>query len=165
MASGSEGTADRRPSAPALRPRGAENAPSGRKGSGMRKLGIAGLFVGAALALAGVAYTAPSENDDELLKDEGHFLEQMNKTFSGGTKAAQMRNMEVVGQADLALLGARRHADPRLGPTGKRSDTRVPESGRIRGYPPAFTKTFGRSGPASLPGIAGIPASMTPGKP
>jgi hypothetical protein len=71
----------------------------------MRKLGIAGLFVGAALALAGVAHTAPSKNDDELLKDEGHFLEQMNKTFSGGTKAAQMRNMEVVGQADLGGRG------------------------------------------------------------
>jgi hypothetical protein len=71
----------------------------------MRRLGIVGLFVCAALGLVGVAHTAPSKDDGELLKDERHFLAQMNKTFSGGTKAAQMRNMEVVGHADLGGRG------------------------------------------------------------
>src|SRR5918999_3458154 len=81
-----------------------ECAPGERR-FGMRKLGIACLFVAVALAFAGVAYTVPSKNNDELLKDEAHFLEQMNKTFSGGTKAAQMRNMEVVGRNDLGGRG------------------------------------------------------------
>jgi hypothetical protein len=71
----------------------------------MHRVGIAGLVVAAAFAVAGVAHTAPSKNDDELLKDETHFLGQMNKTFSGGTKAARMRNMEVVGHADLGGRG------------------------------------------------------------
>ena len=71
----------------------------------MRKLWLAATLVAcAALALAAVAFTAPS-NDDELLKDELHFLQQSNKTFTGGKKAAQMRNMRVVGQTDLGGRG------------------------------------------------------------
>ncbi|MGH3044996.1 MAG: hypothetical protein ACRDM2_09720, partial [Gaiellaceae bacterium] len=65
----------------------------------MRRIGIGGVLVAAVLALATSAATAPS-NGGELLKDERHFLEQSNKTYSGGKKAAQARNMEVVGQND-----------------------------------------------------------------
>jgi hypothetical protein len=71
----------------------------------MRKLWLAaGLIAAAALTFAAVALTAPS-NDDELLKDEQHFLQQSNKTYSGGKKAAQAENMEVVGQNDLGGRG------------------------------------------------------------
>ena len=70
----------------------------------MRRIGIGGVLVAAMLALATSAATAPS-NDSELLKDERHFLEQSNKTYTGGKKAAQVRNMEVVGQNDLGARG------------------------------------------------------------
>jgi hypothetical protein len=50
----------------------------------------------AVVAFGGVALSAPS-NDDELLKDEKHRLEQSNKTFKGGNKAGSAWNMEVVG--------------------------------------------------------------------
>ena len=70
----------------------------------MRRIGIGGVLVAAVLALATSAATAPS-NGGELLKDEGHFLEQSKKTYSGGKKAAQARNMQVVGQNDLGGRG------------------------------------------------------------
>ena len=70
----------------------------------MRRIGIGGVLVAAVLALATSAATAPS-NGGELLKDESHFLEQSKKTYSGGKKAAQARNMEVVGQNDLGGRG------------------------------------------------------------
>jgi hypothetical protein len=71
----------------------------------MRKLWlVAGLIAAAAFTFAAVALTAPS-NDDELLKDEQHFLQQSNKTYSGGKKAAQAENMEVLGQNDLGGRG------------------------------------------------------------
>jgi hypothetical protein len=70
----------------------------------MRK-GLIGLGVAAAaLTLVAVALTAPT-NEDELLKDEKHFLEQSNKTYDGGQKAAQAFNMEVVGQTDIGGRG------------------------------------------------------------
>ena len=59
----------------------------------------------AALAFAGVAMTA-SSNDDELLKDEKHFLEQSNKTYEGGQKAIQISpNLEVVAQDSFGDRG------------------------------------------------------------
>ena len=61
-------------------------------------------FAAAALTFAAVALTAPS-NGDELLKDEKHFLAQSGKTYAGGQKAAQMKNMEVVGHTDLGGRG------------------------------------------------------------
>jgi LVIVD repeat-containing protein len=72
----------------------------------MRKLWTAAaLALAAVFVLAGAAYTAPS-NDDELLKDEKHFLQQSKKTYTGGKKAAQMsENMEVVGHTDLGGRG------------------------------------------------------------
>jgi hypothetical protein len=70
----------------------------------MRKLLIALGLAAAALTFAGVAITAPS-NDDELLKDEKHFLEQSNKTYSGGQKDMQISNMEVVAHDPLGNRG------------------------------------------------------------
>jgi hypothetical protein len=71
----------------------------------MRKLWIVvGLIAAAVLTFAAVALTAPS-NDDELLKDEKHFLEQSNKTYNGGQKAAQASNMTVVGTNNLGGRG------------------------------------------------------------
>jgi hypothetical protein len=71
----------------------------------MRKLLIALGLAAAALTVVGVAFTAPS-NDDELLKDEKHFLEQSNKTYEGGQKAMQISpNLEVVAQEPLDNRG------------------------------------------------------------
>jgi len=72
----------------------------------MRKLWLAAAITAcAALALAAIAFTAPS-NDNELLKDEQHFLQQSTKTYTGGKKAAQMSpNMRVVGHTDLGGRG------------------------------------------------------------
>jgi hypothetical protein len=72
----------------------------------MRKLlAAAALALAAVFVLAGAAFTAPS-NDDELLKDEQHFLQQSKKTYTGGQKAAQISpNMEVVGHTDLEGRG------------------------------------------------------------
>jgi hypothetical protein len=62
-------------------------------------------FAAAALTFAGVAITA-STNDDELLKDEKHFLEQSNKTYEGGQKAMQISpNLEVVAHDSLGDRG------------------------------------------------------------
>jgi hypothetical protein len=65
---------------------------------------LAPTLVAGALTFAAVALTAPT-NDDELLKDEKHFLEQSNKTYEGGQKAAQLKNMAVVGHTDLGGRG------------------------------------------------------------
>ena len=70
----------------------------------MRRLLIAVGFAAAALALVGVAVTAPS-SDDELLKEEKHFLEQSNKTYNGGQKGIQISNMEVVAHDSLGNRG------------------------------------------------------------
>lgn len=65
-----------------------------------------GLGLAAIVLVAGAASAlGQSNNDDELLKDEKHFLEQSEKTYTGGEKAAQMSNMEVVGQNDLGGRG------------------------------------------------------------
>jgi hypothetical protein len=70
----------------------------------MRRVTAAlGLLV-AAFTLATVAAAAPS-NEDELLKDEKHFLEQSNKTYEGGAKAGSALNMEVVAHNDLGGRG------------------------------------------------------------
>ena len=52
----------------------------------------------------GAAQGAP-KNDDELLKDEKHFLEQSNKEYKGGQKAGSAVNMTVVGRTDLGNRG------------------------------------------------------------
>jgi hypothetical protein len=72
----------------------------------LKRKALLGLGLAAvALAFAGVAITAPS-NDDELLKDEKHFLEQSNKTYNGGQKAIQISpNLEVVANNSLGDRG------------------------------------------------------------
>ena len=70
----------------------------------MRTFTTGAVLVAAVLALAMPAATAPS-NKDELLKDEKHFLVQSKKTYTGGQKAARMRNMEVVGRNNLGGRG------------------------------------------------------------
>jgi hypothetical protein len=70
----------------------------------MRKLSLALVLPAVVLALAAVALTAPS-NANELLKDERHFLERLKKTYTGGQKAARMRNMAVVGHNNLGGRG------------------------------------------------------------
>jgi len=69
----------------------------------MRKLAIS-LAVAGALVFAAVGLTAAS-NDDELLKDEKHFLEQSTKTYSGGQKGGSALNMVVVGHNDIGGRG------------------------------------------------------------
>ena len=72
----------------------------------LKRKALLGLGLAAvALAFAGVAITAPS-NDDELLKDEKHFLEQSNKTYNGGQKGMQISpNLEVVAHDSLGDRG------------------------------------------------------------
>ena len=72
----------------------------------LKRKALLGLGLAAvALAFAGVAITAPS-NDNELLKDEKHFLEQSNKTYSGGQKAMQISpNLKVVAHDSLGDRG------------------------------------------------------------
>jgi hypothetical protein len=70
----------------------------------MRRIWLALGLVAAALTFTAVALTAPS-NDDELLKDEKHFLEQSNKTYEGGAKDASAWNMKVVAHNDLGGRG------------------------------------------------------------
>jgi hypothetical protein len=63
-----------------------------------------GVAVAVVMLLVGTA-TALGQPDKELLKDEQHFLEQAGKTYTGGQKAAQAENMEVVGHNDLGGRG------------------------------------------------------------
>ncbi len=61
--------------------------------------------VALALAFAGVALTAAS-NEDELLKEEKHFLEQSGKTHDGGQKGLQISsNLEIVAHDSLGDRG------------------------------------------------------------
>jgi hypothetical protein len=66
----------------------------------MRRLWVVVGLAAAGLALAAVGFSAPS-NDDELLKDEKHFLEQSQKTYEGGNRAGSSLNMVAVGHNDL----------------------------------------------------------------
>jgi len=68
----------------------------------LRAAALGGL---ASLLLANVALTAPNKNADELLKDEIHRLEQMNKSFQDGRKSGEALNMELVGHNDLGGRG------------------------------------------------------------
>jgi hypothetical protein len=70
----------------------------------MKRVIVALGLVAAALTLAAVAASAPS-NDDELLKDEKHFLEQSNKTFEGGNRGGSAWNMVAVGHNSLGNRG------------------------------------------------------------
>ncbi|HJU98504.1 MAG TPA: hypothetical protein VJ644_11060 [Jiangellaceae bacterium] len=67
----------------------------------MRRAVIALALVVGALGIAAAAVAG----DDELLKDERHFLAQSGKVYSGGQKAAEASNMAVVGHTDLGGRG------------------------------------------------------------
>jgi hypothetical protein len=70
-----------------------------------RKTLLALGLAAAALTFSGVAITA-STNDDDLLKDEKHFLEQSNKTYNGGQKGMQISpNLEVVAHDSIGDRG------------------------------------------------------------
>jgi hypothetical protein len=70
-----------------------------------RKALLALGLAAAALTFAGGAITA-SSNNDQLLKDEKHFLEQSNKTYEGGQKGMQISpNLEVVAHDSLGDRG------------------------------------------------------------
>jgi hypothetical protein len=68
----------------------------------MRKLAIL-LAAAGALLFTAVGITAASK--DDLLKDEKHFYEESQKTFTGGSKAGSAWNMELVGHNNLNLRG------------------------------------------------------------
>jgi hypothetical protein len=70
----------------------------------MKRVIVALGLTATALVLAASAASAPS-NDDELLKDEKHFLAQSNKSYTGGSKAGSAWNMEVVAHNDLGGRG------------------------------------------------------------
>ena len=61
--------------------------------------------LGSAVAVLTVAVASASASSQELLKDEAHFLQQSSKSYTGGEKAAQAFNMEVVGHTDLGGRG------------------------------------------------------------
>jgi hypothetical protein len=68
----------------------------------MRKLTFLGVAVGA-LVFTAVGITGASA--DDLLKDEQHFYEQSQKTYTGGSKAGSAWNMEAVGHNNLDVRG------------------------------------------------------------
>lgn len=57
------------------------------------------------VALTAIGIVASPSNDDELLKDEKHFLQQLNSTYEGGQKAGSASNIVVVGRNDLGGRG------------------------------------------------------------
>ena len=63
-----------------------------------------GLGITVTLLTVGAATAVAAPNND-LLKDEQHFLQQASKTYTGGQKAAQALNMEVVGHSTLGGRG------------------------------------------------------------
>ena len=67
------------------------------------KRALVGLSCVATVLTIAVASASASQHD--LLKDEAHFLQQSSKAYTGGEKAAQVFNMEVVGQSDLGGRG------------------------------------------------------------
>ena len=68
----------------------------------MRRRHIALAVLAGALVFVAVAATASTS---DLLKDEQHFYNQSQKTYTGGTKAGSSWNMEVVGHNNLAVRG------------------------------------------------------------
>jgi hypothetical protein len=64
-------------------------------------IGVAALVV--LLLVAAVGWAGASK--DDLLKDEQHFYDQSQKTYTGGSKAGSAWNMEVVGHNNLGIRG------------------------------------------------------------
>jgi hypothetical protein len=70
----------------------------------MRALRVTGLAAAVVLLVAQAAHAKPS-NDDELLKDEQHFLEQSEAKLKGKPREGSSLNMEVVGQNSIGGRG------------------------------------------------------------
>jgi hypothetical protein len=70
----------------------------------MKRVIAALVLMAAALVLATAAASAPT-NEDELLKDEKHFLERSKQSYTDGAKAGSSLNMEVVAHNDLGGRG------------------------------------------------------------
>jgi hypothetical protein len=68
----------------------------------MLKLAI---LLAAAIALVFAAVGSTAASRDDLLKDEKHFYEQLQKTYHGGSKAGSAWNMELVGHNNLDVRG------------------------------------------------------------
>jgi hypothetical protein len=68
----------------------------------MRKLAIVFAAAGA-LVFTAVGVTGASH--DDLLKDEKHFYDDSQKTYTGGSKAGSAWNMELVGHNNLNVRG------------------------------------------------------------
>lgn len=64
-----------------------------------------GLLSVTLVVLAAVGIVASPSNDDELLKDERHFLDQLSSTYDGGQKAGSAKNIVAVGHTDLGGRG------------------------------------------------------------
>jgi hypothetical protein len=87
-----------------LHPQHAPRKIASTKGVFMRRLLILIGLAAVGLAVAAVALSAPS-NDDELLKDEKHFLEQSQKKYEGGNRAGSALNMVAVGHNEIGGRG------------------------------------------------------------
>ena len=71
----------------------------------MRRLSLISRASGRCGADVRAAVGAAPSTDDELLKDEKHFLEQSNKTYNGGNKGGSVWNMVAVGHNTLGDRG------------------------------------------------------------
>jgi hypothetical protein len=71
----------------------------------MRRVALATALATSFVFLTASVAFAPPTNDDELLKDEQHRLQQSNTQFQGGQKAGEASNMEVVGHHDIGGRG------------------------------------------------------------
>jgi hypothetical protein len=71
----------------------------------MRRVTLATALATTFVLLTASAALAPPTNDDELLKDEKHRLQQSKTEFEGGQKAGSARNMVVVGHHDIGGRG------------------------------------------------------------
>jgi hypothetical protein len=68
----------------------------------MRRIAITVICV---VALGAGTAAVGGADKTELLKDEQHFAQQLQKTYTGGSKAGSALNMEVVGRHDLGGRG------------------------------------------------------------
>ena len=106
------------------------------------------------MTFAGVALTAPS-NDDGLLKDEKHFLEQSNRTYNGGQKAMQISaNLKVVAHDALGDRGFNgdvwaHEGYAYVGPGASRTGRTDRRTGSARTFRRAAGRRQGRRPPAT----------------
>lgn len=71
----------------------------------MRRFALATALAAVTVLVTATAALAPPKNEDELLKDELHRLEQSQTQFRGGQKSGSAMNIEVVGHHDIGGRG------------------------------------------------------------